>query len=515
VSFGDASARFETAFDVGRTLLDRAIATIAPRMALERERARLRLSMVERTRAEFDGATQGRRSLGWRKTLRSANGELTPLVMSALRGVSRDLVRNNPYAARGKQAWAEHLVGTGITFQIYRDGKIDQKLTDLARRHFDSTACDAEGRHDLYGLQLQAAGTIVESGSILARRRWRRATDNLPVPFQMQLLEPDYLDMSKDGPLTVGHLVNGIEFDGLGRRKQYWMRSGHPGERRLFTFESKAVPAEDVIHCYRADRPEQQHGVPWFAPVILRMRDFADFEDARLMREKIASCFTVFTTDAEGDITDPSLTPTSPEGGDGEMIEALEPGIIEHLPPGRDVKFATPPSVDGYMDFSRVSLRAVGAGLLGLPYEILTGDLSDVSFISGRLGRLSFNRSISTLQWLTFIPQFCAGAGRWFFDAAEMAGVDTKGAYFEWTPPRIEMTDPASEVPAIRDAIRSGQMNLSEAIRERGIDPDRHFAERQADNDALDRLGIILDSDPRKVTAVGNAVQPSPIREGK
>ncbi|HEV7658824.1 MAG TPA: phage portal protein [Allosphingosinicella sp.] len=492
--------------------MDRAIAAVAPRLALERERARLRLAMVDKTKAEFDGATLGRRALGWRRSLRSANGELTPAVMNALRGVSHDLVRNNPYAARGKQAWAEHLVGTGITFQVYRrvNGKaeIDEKLTDLARRHFDSTACDAEGRHDLYGLQLQAAGAMVESGAAITRRRWRRASDGLPLPFQMQVLEPDYIDMSKDGPLDGGHMVNGIEFDPIGRRKQYWMRSGHPGERRLFIFETKPVPAEDVIHCYRADRPEQQHGTPWFAPVIMRMRDFADFEDARLMREKIASCFSVFTTDSEGDIGDAQPTPTSPEGGDGSMIEALEPGIIEHLPPGRDVKFATPPGVEGYLDFSRVSLRAVGAGLLGLPYELLTGDLTGVSFISGRLGRLAFRRSVSTIQWLSFIPQFCGGAERWFFDAAEMMGHNVKDAYFEWTPPSFEMTDPASEIPAIRDAIRSGQMNLSEAIRERGRDPDKHFAERAADNRLIDDLKLVLDSDPRKVTAVGNPAAP-------
>jgi lambda family phage portal protein len=506
-----------------RSILDRAIAAVAPGVALERERARLRLAMVDKTRAEFDGATLGRRSLGWRRSLRSANGELTPAVMAALRGVSRDLVRNNPYAARGKQAWAEHLVGTGITFQVYRrgpDGKtaIDTKLNDLARRHFDTTACDAEGRHDLYGLQLQAAGTMVESGAALMRRRWRKLGEGLPLPFQLQLLEPDYIDMSKDGPLDSDgrHQVNGIEFEASGRRKQYWMRAAHPGEKRLFLFETKAVPAEDVVHCFRADRPEQQHGVPWFAPVIMRMRDFADFEDARLMREKIASCFSVFTTDAEGEIGDSTATPTSPDGGDGDMIEALEPGIIEHLPPGRDVKFANPPGVEGYLDFSRVSLRAVGAGLLGLPYEVLTGDLSNVSFISGRLGRIGFNRSVSTIQWLTFIPQFCEGAARWFLDAAALIGENVEGVYFEWTTPRIEMTDPASEVPAIRDAIRSGQMNLSEAIRERGIDPDRHFAERQTDNAMLDRLDLVLDSDPRRVTAVGNpAPQPGTGTERK
>jgi hypothetical protein len=56
----------------------------------------------------------------------------------ALRGIARDLVRNNPFAARGVSAIANNLVGTGITFQVYRDGKIDEKLNAIARKHFDT-----------------------------------------------------------------------------------------------------------------------------------------------------------------------------------------------------------------------------------------------------------------------------------------------------------------------------------------------------------------------------------------
>ncbi|UAK26521.1 phage portal protein [Sphingomonas nostoxanthinifaciens] len=73
-------------------------------------------------------------------------------------------------------------------------------MTKLARAHFDSTACDAAGRHNFCGLQLQAARTIVISGAVLARRRWRRASDGLPVPFQLQILEPDYINMQFSAP---------------------------------------------------------------------------------------------------------------------------------------------------------------------------------------------------------------------------------------------------------------------------------------------------------------------------
>ncbi|MFS0737546.1 phage portal protein [Sphingomonas sp. 1P06PA] len=490
---------------MAQPLLDRVIGAVAPGWALDRERARLRLAMVHKTRGEYDGATQGRRASSWRRSLRDANGELTPQVMNALRGVARDLVRNNPFAARGVSAIANNVVGTGITFQVYRNGVIDPALNDIARRHFDTMDCDAAGRHDLYGLQLQAARTIVESGAALVRRRWRRRQDGYPLPFQMQVLEPDYIDQGKHGPLPVtagksgGFLINGIQFDPLGEREGYWLYSGHPGSAWSTTIESKLIPARDLAHVFRADRPEQEHGATWLAPIVLRMKDFAEYEDAQLLRQKLAACFAVFKL---GDASNDPPIP-DPNAPDDAGLEMVEPGMIYDVPEGRDIKFADPPGVEGYGEYSKVSLRAVSAGL-NVPYEVLSGDLSSVSFISGRLGLLEFQRSLATWQWNMFIPQFCGAVEQWFLESLPLIGEDPTGVTMRWTPPRREMMDPSSEVPATRNAIRSGLMTLSEAVRERGIDPDTHFDEWKSDADTLDRLGLVFDADPRKVTSAGN-----------
>jgi lambda family phage portal protein len=473
--------------------------------------------IVRGARAEYDGATVGRRAAGWRRTTRDANGELSPAANAALRGVARDLVRNNPYAARGVAEIAANIVGPGITFQVYRNGVIDDALNLLARRHFDTTDCDATGRHDLYGLQLQAARTIVESGAAVVRRRWRRRSDRLPLPMQLQVLEPDYIDPSKHGPLAsatgvnAGFVVNGIQFSPLGKREGYWLYSGHPGAARVNSLASTFVAAGDVAHVFRADRPEQEHGATWFAPVILRLKDFGDYEDAQLTRQKIAAAFAGFVK-GDDESQFPGIGNDAVNGddiGSGEPLDFVEPGTLQYLRPGEDITFANPPGVDGYLDYSKVSLRAVSAGL-GVPYEIITGDLSNVSFISGRLGRLDYKRSVSTWQWLMFIPQFCASVERWFKEAAEIEGHDITGVTMRWTPPRTEMLDPASEVPANRDAVRSGQKTLSQVVRENGDDPDTFFAEMAADAARLDALGLILDSDPRRVTAVGNPTQPKP-----
>jgi capsid protein len=66
------------------------------------------------------------------------------------------------------------------------------------------------------------------------------------------------------------------------------------------------------------------------------------------------------------------------------------------------------------------------------------------------------------------------------------------------------LVDTAIEGLAYLRNIRTGIMSLSEALRERGYDPRAVLAEIAADNTLLDKLGIILDSDPRMTTQAGN-----------
>lgn len=477
-----------------------------------------RIARGGRSRNAYDGATEGRRAAGWRRSVKDANGELTPRAQQLLRGIAHDLERNNPFAASGIASIVNNLVGPGITFQVYRNGAIDPKLTAIARAHFDKTGCDAAGRHDLYGLQLQAARSIVVGGGAIVRRRWRRMNDGLALPFQLQVLEPDYIDPSKTGALASqpgkagGYAIYGIQFSPIGQREGYWLYNAHPGGLTLNRLGSAFIPARDVAHIFRADRPEQEHGATWLAPVILRMRDFADFEDAELTRQKLAAAFVGVVTGDDPDGPMPGVVNETDEDGgawaepEEDRLDFLEPGTFQYAGEGKEVTFSTPPKSEGYKDYSKVSHLAISAGL-GVPYEELTGDLSGVSFISGRLGRLKYQRAVMTWQWSMFIPQFCGSVERWFIEALETIGEDTRGVSMKWTPPRFAMMDPATEYPAIRDAVRAGQMTPSAAVEESGQDFDTFIERWAADAKLIDEKELIFDCDPRKVTSVGNAVQ--------
>jgi capsid protein len=139
-----------------------------------------------------------------------------------------------------------------------------------------------------------------------------------------------------------------------------------------------------------------------------------------------------------------------------------------------------------------------------MPYELLTGDLSQVNYSSIRAGLVEFRRLIDAVQWQIVIPVLCQPMWVWFCQAAWAAGkLPRPDIAVEWSPPRFEAVDPLKDAMADLLALRSGTMSLAQAIARQGHNPDAVLAEIAAMNAKIDALGLILDSDPRRVTKTG------------
>lgn len=494
---------------------DKVVGYFSAEENFKRTRYRTAATMLRK----YEGAAHGRRTNGWKASSTSALAEVEGS-LTTLRNRSRQLVRDNAYASKGLQAITANTVGWGILGQVKitvgqknKSGvnklavERSTELSNVWRSWANSKHCDFDQRHNFAGLQRLAMRSLVESGEVLIRRR--RITrkkvigeDGYEVeipPLALQILESDFI--ASDRSYTVkaadgNYVVQGIEFDKDDRRVAYHLFQEHPGNGFALVgssiksaFSTVRVPAEEIIHMYRADRPGQIRGVPWLAPVMLRLRDFDEYEDAQLVRQKIAAMFAVFIKDLDG--VDSALA-----GGESEMGEKVEPGIIEILPPGKDITLANPPGVQGYGEYSAVTLHAISAGL-GITYESMTGDMSQVNFSSARMGHLEMSRNIEEWREDLMLGQFLNPAFDWWRQSAELIGLDTNRARIFWTPPRREMVDPSKEVTGIREQVRAGIMTQSEAIRNNGYDPEKFFEEMATDNATLDRLKLVLDTDPR------------------
>ena len=470
--------------------LDNVISFFNPQAGAKRARARLALDEAR----SYEGAQGGRRNQNWQTPSTSADAALGPS-LERLRNRSRDLTRNNPFAARAVQVLVNNTVGGGVLGQCKSRSKTREQRWNAAWENWAKTPslCDYDNRADFWGLQALVFRTVVESGECLIRKRIDPTAE---FPLKLQVLEPDFIDdATKDG-LTEdgGYIRQGIEYNVRDQRVAYHLHRQHPGDRitALHKYETVRVPADEIIAVFRRDRPGQGRGVPWGASVISRLRDFDDFSDAQLLKQKISACFTGFVIDSESQDT----------GGTPPLAESLEPGSIEILPAGKDVRFASPPSVGEFDQFSRAMLLQIAAGY-GITYEALTSDLSNANYSSARMGHLEFSRNVDCWQKQILVAQMLGPIWNWFKQSAEIIGDDPMDVRMQWTPARRELIDPQKEVGAIIEAVRGGLMSLSEAIRRSGYEPGEVMAEIARDAAMLDELGLILDTDPRNVTAAG------------
>jgi lambda family phage portal protein len=201
-----------------------------------------------------------------------ANAEIAR-ALHRLRDRSRDLVRNNPYATKAVQALVSNMVGTGLQPRARAETPEIARLADRLWLQF-STQCDADGLTDFAGLQALVVRSLVESGEVLVRFRDRRIEDGLTVPLQCQVLEADHLDSWKNEDLPDGgFILQGIEFDPIGRRRAYWLFSRHPGETRGIRAWPRSGSCRACAAYSIVCAPTGQGTL--VRPVILKLRDLA------------------------------------------------------------------------------------------------------------------------------------------------------------------------------------------------------------------------------------------------
>ena len=82
----------------------------------------------------------------------------------------------------------------------------------------------------------------------------------------------------------------------------------------------------------------------------------------------------------------------------------------------------------------------------------------------------------------------------------------------QWTAPKFESVDPVKDAAAELKMIRTGTLDLFEAISRNGYDPEERLQKIARINKMLDKLEIILDCDPRNVTDRGQE-QPAATEE--
>lgn len=444
-------------------------------------------------RWNYDAGRNDRLGENWTPVIGQTAEEVDKPHRTILMARGRDLERNSDIVGSSLLGVIRNTVGDrGILPQariLKTNGTDNEKLNDQIEELWTEWVrpvnCDASGQSSFTEIQAITLRRRIVDGEIFVRKIITKDPKN---PLKLQLLESDQLDLSKYGD----NIYDGIEVDEFLKPIRYWFYKNQMklGSRQ----ESIGIPASEIIHLFTKKRPSQIHGISELAIVMQRIKDTKEYIDAELVAARIAACFAIFIR---------KINPGSVMGrmgtGDGNKpLQSIEPGMIQYLNVGEDVVDARPnhPQTTAG-DFISLQQRLAGAGL-GQSYELLSRDLSKVSYSSVRQGHLEDRKNFEGIQQF-IVEHLCIPIWEAFVEASILAGsfkvpdfYSNKSRYTKarWITPGWQWVDPLKEVRAAEVAISMGVSTLEEVCGQRGSDWQEVLKQRAREIEFADSIGL-------------------------
>ena len=477
------------------SIIDRALAVVAPAAAVQRVRARMQmqaLTLLPQASAMQPGAaeqhTPARRF--WQPMARDAAGDSLPQ-MAFQRSASRELVRTSAIAAGAIGTNIDRVVGTGLALSAMPNTDVLGWSAEQANawkaaveREFslwaDSTDCDIEGAQTFYQLQGVVLRSTLESGDCFTVLPDGQPSARQPYRLRLQLLEADRVG-NPGGHMDSARIIGGMRLGAGGATEACYIYHQHPGARTVSTLGQRFAGQWEllrgqsgrarVLHHLRKTRPGQPRGVPYLAPVIDCIKQIARYTDAEIMAAVITSYLTVF-------IETPSGTPApvfdgSSGGADTGPDIALGQGSVVGLLPGEKPNVVNPTRPNpNFEPFIQAVIRQMGMAL-GIPFELLVKQFN-ASYSASKAALLDawvYFRSVRF--WLA--TSFCQPVYEtWLAEAVARGRVSAPGFFADpllrwaytraaWPGDSMGSISPKDEVAAYTAAIDARLMTRERA----------------------------------------------------
>lgn len=435
-----------------------------------------------------------------------------------LRARARQIVNDGGYPKRFLSLVRNHVVGpNGPVLQV-RARNADGTLDTSANRAIETAwaewceTCDvAEFAPfvEMLGIAMQAQARDGEALIRIVRHRDR------PFGLALQLLESDRLDETINTRAANGNAIRlGVELSSEGRRVAYYIKQAHPGDMMLGDRPTiERVPADQIIHLYLIERPEQVRGATWFHSVIRDLHMLDGYEEAALIAARVgASKMGFFRRQADEDAIPQGaaaaavadIDSTGAPGGSMQM--SAEPGEFYELPAGYDFASFNPDYPhESFPDFTKSILRSIAAGL-DVDYATLANDLEAVNYSSMRAGALETRDAWMTLQGL-MISRLVRPVFREWLQIALFRGdirldrgtplpSDRFAKFFRaarFQGRRWGWVDPLKDAQAAALLIKTRLASRSEIAASQGRDFDEVIAELAEEENAIKEAGLVAD----------------------
>ena len=431
----------------------------------------------------------------WVSEVKSINEDLRTQG-EALRARARDLEQNNDYVARYLNLVETNIIGEGVKLQSKartNRGKLDMRVNRTIEREFKNWTyaenCSRDGRLDWEDIQRLVARSVARDGEIIVRIV--RGSE-----FKIALYDADFLDYALNREATDGNnaIIQGIELDRAGKPVAYYLWKMPPNKvPSIFGMPTKSpnvnqyerVLAEDIIHIYKSDRPNQIRGATWLAPVMIHLLMLNRYERAEMRAAEIAASKVGYYKTPTGDYLDDE------DNAEGYGLPSSIGGVgFTELPAGTELAMLDPNHpVSAYSDYVAGVLRGVATGL-NVTYHALSSDLTSVNFSSIRAGTIE--ERDNWRKWQQFYvchlirPIFAA----WLEFNRNRLGLTSTAADATFVPRGWSWVDPVKELQSHQMAYELGVTSLSAIAASQGKDLEEVFDQRAKEKELMAEFGL-------------------------
>lgn len=395
----------------------------------------------------------------------SAAAANTPEVRRTLRNRARYEVANNSFASGMVRTLVNDVIGTGPQLQIETEGGLSPAVERQIERQWCEWAYNIRFGEKLRTLRF-AKCVDGEVFCLLTTNRGLRQ----PVKLDLKLYEGDQVAHPWTAADPVG--TDGIILDDYGNPVAYQVLKKHPGDYWLSAAifgDTDTIPARDMIHLFKCERPGQVRGIPEIMPGLPLYAQLRDYTLAVIAAAETAADFAViFETQAPPE-TATNLTALSSIEIEKRMAMAAPKGWK-----ATQMKAEQPSTT--YQMFKREIINEA-ARCLNMPYNIAAADSSSYNYASGRMDHQVYFKSIEvdrcTLEWNALRRIFAA----WWTEAVMIPGYlppEARALGKEMPPAHLwhwdgrEHVDPAKEATAAVTLIEAGLTTESEYHAKRG-----------------------------------------------
>ena len=379
-------------------------------------------------------------------------------VRKTIRERARYETANNTYAKGMLLTLANDTVGTGPRLQVLTP---DRDVNAQIEMRWNEWADEVRLADKLWTLKLSKT-LDGESFAHLVTNTNHRS----PITLDLVLSEAEQFATPFNAGSLLSSEVDGITLDDFGNPVTYHRLRSHPGDLSLVDFTADKIPASQVIHLYRTDRPQQHRGVSEIVSALPLYSMLRRFTLATIAGAETAADISALLHTQAGAVAAP------------DAIDALDRVPIARrailtMPEGWDItQFKSETPATTYQMFKHEIVNEI-ARCLNMPFNVAACNSAGYNYSSGKLDHQIYFKSIKVER--SYIERTACDKllDEWIKEASLIPGFfpsELASLPHQWNWPGMEPLDPFKEANAQRLRLENGMTSYPAEYAREGKD---------------------------------------------